>query len=90
MDLGIVFPAIGVIVFLLFRNKAFGKILAGVALIKTCSLCLTWGFAELYGPLLRGLPVAGEMVAASAFFTITSGILLIPYFMRLKFESSKG
>lgn len=88
MDLGIVFPAIGIITVMLFRKSSFGKVLAGVALIKTCSLCLTWCFAELYGPLLRHMPVAAEMVAASAFFTIMSGILLIPYFRRLKMEQT--
>lgn len=86
MDLGIVFPAIGFIAVMLLRNKAFGKILAGVALIKTCSLCLTWGFAELYGPLLRHIPIMPEMVGTSAFFTIMSGILLVPYFRKLKIE----
>jgi len=90
MDLGIVFPAIAFIVVLLFRNKAFGKILAGVALIKTCSLCLTWGFAELYGPLLRHIPIVPEMVGTSAFFTIMSGILLVPYFRTLKIEKNQG
>ena len=86
MDLGIVFPAIGIITVMLFRNKAFGKILAGVALIKTCSLCLTWGFAEIYGPLIRHIPVSMEMVVTSAFFTIMSGVLLVPYFLKLKIE----
>lgn len=86
MDLGIVFPAMGVITVMLFRNKALGKILAGVALIKTCSLCLTWGFAEIYGPLIRHIPMTMEMVGTSAFFTITSGILLVPYFKKLKIE----
>ncbi|MBC7958435.1 MAG: hypothetical protein H7X94_01085, partial [Vallitaleaceae bacterium] len=84
MDLGIVFPAIGLITVMLFKNKAFGKILSGVALIKTCSLCLTWGFAEIYGPLVRQLPIAVEMVGSAAFFTIISGILIVPYFKTLK------
>ena len=86
MDLGVVFPALGITAVLLFRNKAWGKILAGVALIKTCSLCLTWGFAEIYGPLLHHLPLSMEMVGTAAFFTISSGILLVPYFRHLKIE----
>lgn len=86
MDLGIVFPAIGIIVVLLFKRKAFGKILAGVALIKICSLCLTWCFAELYGPLIRDLPIVPEMAVTSGFFTVVSGILLIPYFKNLKIK----
>ena len=84
MDLGIVFPAIAIITVLLFRKKAFGKILAGVALIKTFSLCLTWGFAEIYGPLIRHLPMSMEMVVTSSFFTIVSGILLVPYFRYIR------
>lgn len=86
MDLGIVFPAIGMITGMLFRNKAWGKILAGVALVKTCSLCLTWGFAEIYGPIIRHLPMSLEMAGTSAFFTIISGILLVPYFRQMKID----
>ena len=84
MDLGIVFPAIAIIIVMLFKNKPFGKILAGVALIKTCSLCLTWGFAEIYGPLIRHIPMSMEMVVTSSFFTIVSAVLLVPYFIKLR------
>jgi hypothetical protein len=48
LDLGIVFPAIFITATKTFRNKPFGNILAGVVLIKTIMVCLTWGFAELY------------------------------------------
>lgn len=84
LDLGIVFPAIIIIIVMLIKNIKYGKVLAGVALMKVCMLCLSWGFAELYVPLNTGTKIAAEMLVIASFFTLVSGILLIPYFKHLK------
>ena len=85
LDLGIVFPAIIIIIRMLIKNNKLGKILAGIALIKVFMLCLSWGFAEAYVPLMRGTRIAVEMLGTASFFTVISGILLIPYLSSLAF-----
>lgn len=85
LDLGIVFPAIIIIIRMLIMNNKLGKILAGVALIKVFMLCLSWGFAEAYVPMMRGTRIAVEMLGTASFFTVISGILLIPYLSSLAF-----
>jgi hypothetical protein len=83
LDLTIVFPAFVVIAAMLFRNRPFYILLAGIALAKTFMLCFTWGFGEYYVAMMRGERIAMEMALTSTSFTLISGILFIPYFKGL-------
>lgn len=84
LDLCIVFPALGQITVMLFKNKPFGNILAGVALIKTLTLCLSWSFSEWFSPIYGGFDIHYDMAVISSALTVISFILLIPYMIKLK------
>lgn len=84
LDLGIVFPAIAITATLLIKNRPFGNILAGVALIKAVTVCLSWGFAEVYTRLC-GLNQGGyDMLLFPAVLTGISIVLYFFYINKLK------
>jgi hypothetical protein len=83
LDLCLVFPAIGAIAYMQWKKKAFGNILAGAALIKVITLCLSWAFGELTNPL-NGNPFSPEMAIISSLLTTAGLILFIPYIRKLK------
>lgn len=85
LDLCLVFPAFGIIAVQLLRNKPFGNILAGVALLKGLTLCLSWAFSELTAPLY-GKPLTYDMAVISSALTVLSLVLFVPYMLKLHKE----
>jgi len=83
LDLCIVFPAFLQIAIMLLKKNRFANILAGIALIKTFTLCLSWGFGECYTPIILNTEINYGMASISGLLTITSLILLILYFHNL-------
>lgn len=89
LDLCVVFPALGQISFMIFRRRPFGFILAGIALTKTATLCLSWSFSHWFAPLYGGLEFEAGLTFISTLLTIISLALLIPYFLKLKMQRSE-
>ncbi|MDF2839775.1 MAG: hypothetical protein K0Q99_546 [Clostridia bacterium] len=90
LDLGIVFPALGLIAMMLFKKNPFGYVLAGIALLKSFTLCLSWAFAQWYSPIYGTIPFDIAMTALSTILTFISLILFIPYMMQLKRLNKEG
>lgn len=84
LDLGVVFPAFAVIAIMLLRKMYFGYTLAGIALLKGFTLCLSWAFAQFYGPLHGVIPYQMDMIVISSSLTLISLLLFIPYILNLK------
>jgi hypothetical protein len=89
LDLGIVFPALGQIAVMLFRKNPFGYILAGIALLKSFTLCLSWAFAQWYSPIFGVIPFDVGMTALSTTLTLVSLFLFVPYILKLKSNIEK-
>jgi hypothetical protein len=87
LDLGIVFPAIAIIATKLIRNKPYGNILAGVALVKAFTVCLSWGFAEWYGRYCGVLQGNYDMLAIPSVLTIISLVFFVLYISKLKYKT---
>lgn len=83
MDLGIVFPAMVITVYLLIKKHVFAIVLAGVCLIKTFTLCLSWTFAEWTQPVI-GQPIVLQMAGISAVLCVLGLILFIVYSIEVK------
>lgn len=84
LDLGVVFPAIAIIATMLIQRKAFGNILAGVALVKVFAVCLSWGFTEWYARF-EGIIVGNyEMLAIPSVLTLISLVFFVLYLLKLK------
>lgn len=83
LDLGIIFPAIAITVSMLLRNKAFGNILAGVILFKAFTICLSWGFAEVYSRLNGVISGNYEMVAIPGILSVISLVFYVVYIQKL-------
>ncbi len=88
LDLCVVFPALGLIVSQLLRNKPFGNILAGVALLKTVTLCLSVAFGEWFGPLYGGFQPNIINITIFSILTVVSLLLSILYLINLKKDVS--
>lgn len=84
LDLALVFPAFGIIVAQLIRNKPFGNVLAGVALIKTLTICLSVAFGEWYLALNSEFPADFGMITIFSSLTVFSLALIILYFLKLR------
>lgn len=80
MDLGVVFPAMIITVYLLVKKHGFAIIMAGICLIKTFTLCLSWTFAEWINPV-GGQPVELQMAGTSAVLS-TLGLILLALYIR--------
>lgn len=83
MDLGIVFPAMVITVYLLIIKHVFAIVLAGVCLIKTFTLCLSWTFAEWTQPVI-GQHVELQMAGISAVLCVLGLILFMVYNREVK------
>ena len=83
LDLGIVFPAFAFVIWQLFRNTRIGTLLAGVALIKTLTLCLSVALGEVLKPLY-GFGQDVGMIIIFTLLTVVSGGLSVVLFSRLK------
>lgn len=83
MDLGVVFPAMIITVYLLVKKHVFAIIMAGICLIKTFTLCLSWTFAEWTSPV-GGQPVELQMAGTSAVLSALGLILLALYIREVR------
>ncbi len=84
LDLGIVFPALAMTAVMLLRNKPFGNILTGVALLKALTVCLSVAFGELFQALYGGLkPNYGGIIIFSA-LTVINFVLFVLYMSKLR------
>jgi hypothetical protein len=63
-------PTLGIIAVQLFRNKPFGNILAGIALIKIVTLILSVLIGELIAGNYGMIPVYGSITLISFIFGI--------------------
>jgi hypothetical protein len=84
LDLAIVFPAIAITAIKLIQNKPIGNILAGVALMKSFTVCLSWGFGEWYGRLIGSIQGGYDMLAIPSVLTLISLVFFILYIRNLK------
>jgi hypothetical protein len=90
LDLAVVFPALGIIAARLLRKKPFGNILAGVALMKALTICLSVAFGEWFGPFYGGFHVNYGNLAIFSVLTVTSLVLFVLYMFKLKTEESSN
>jgi len=86
LDLCVVFPAFGIIAAQLLQNKPFGNILAGVALFKTLTICLSVAFGEWFVPFREGFQADYSMIAIFGALTLFSFALGVLYLLNLKKE----
>ncbi len=86
LDLCIVMPAFGIIAAKLLRNKPFGNILVGVALMKILTLCLSLAIGESVAPLY-GASANYAMIAVYSALTIFSFVLIVSYLRNFKKET---
>jgi len=86
LDLGIVFPAIAISATMLIRRKPYGNLFAGVALMKAFTVCLSWGFGELYQRIYGDIQGSYEMLVISGVLTTLGLIFFILYIVGLKIE----
>lgn len=86
LDLGVVFPAFGIIATLLLRNKPFGNILAGVALFKAFTVCLSVAFGEWFQAFYAGFRPNLGGIAIFSVLTIFSCVFIGIYMLNLKKE----
>lgn len=84
LDLAIVFPAIAITATKLIQNMPIGNILAGVALMKAFTVCLSWGFGEWYGRLTGSIQGAYDMLIIPSVLTLISLVLFVLYIGNLK------
>ncbi|ERJ11363.1 hypothetical protein [Haloplasma contractile] len=84
-DLCIVFPAFAITAAYLLKNKGFGNILGGIMLVKTFTVCLSWGFAEWF-VVLYDKPVAYNMAAIASILTIISSLLIVIFMKTVNFN----
>ena len=90
LDLGVVFPAITITATKIIRSKPLGNILAGVALIKIITVCLSWGFAELYTRIYGNTQGGYDMLVIPTILTIISLIFFVLYINKLKYTVTLG
>ncbi|SCZ81869.1 hypothetical protein [Acidaminobacter hydrogenoformans] len=88
LDLGVVFPAIAYVIWQLIRKTNFGVMLAGVALIKALTLCLSVALGEILKPIY-GFGQDVGMVLIFTLLTVVSGGLSLALFSRLEIEDNR-
>ncbi len=75
-DLCLIMPTLGIIALQLFRNKPYGNILAGIALIKIVTLILSVTIGELCAPFYgiaanyTIIPIYGSITLISLVFSV--------------------
>ncbi len=79
-DLALVFPAFAITIILLIRNIPFGNILGGIMLLKTFTICFSWGFAQWF-VVVFDMPIEYDMAIIASVLTLVS-CLLIYFFMK--------
>lgn len=83
LDLGVVFPALGIIATTLIQGRPFGNILAGVALVKCMTLCLSVALGEILKPAY-GYSLDSGMIGIFSGLTVIGLVLGSLYLLRLK------
>jgi hypothetical protein len=73
MDLGVALPAIGVSAVMIAKNKGYGILLSGIALIKTFTLCLSVAIGTFIAPYFD-LPADYDTFC---FFTVLAVVSLV-------------
>ena len=86
LDLSIVFPALAIIAFKVMRGDNKGYLLAGVALVKVFTLCLSVALGEWLKPIY-GFTQDLTMILIFSILTTISAILGISYFARINFTN---
>lgn len=87
LDLCVVFPALGIVAGKLLRKEAFGNVLAGVALVKTMTLCFSVALGEWLNLDPRfGFRPQVDMIAIFTGLTVVSLVLSFGYFRHLQPE----
>ena len=84
LDLCVVFPAFGLIAASLFRQHPFSYFLAGVALFKTLSICLSVAFGEWFVAWHGGFSPNNSMITVFGVLSLFSLGLLFLYLQRLE------
>lgn len=87
LDLSLVFPALVIIAFQLWRNRPYGNILAGVALYKVLTVCLSVAFGEWFNPVYRGAQANYAGIYIFTGLTAGSLVLTVLYLINLKKEA---
>lgn len=86
LDLCVVFPALVIIAVMLFKNSPFGGILAGIALMKVLTICLSVAFGEWFVARAGGMPPNYGMIGIFGALTLFSFVLGSFYLRRIKGE----
>ncbi len=89
LDLAVVFPALGIIAALLWQNNRFGNILAGVALFKAMTVCLSVAFGEWFNPYYSGHEPDLAGIAIFAGLTLVSLVFIVLYLLKLEKAGSR-
>jgi hypothetical protein len=84
LDLGIVFPAFAISATMLMLRKPYGNLFVGVSLVKAFTVCLSWGFAELYNRVYGVVNGSYELLLIPGVITLVSLVFLILYMKDLK------
>ena len=90
LDLCVVFPALTIIAAMLWQNKPNGNILAGVALYKVLTVCLSVAFGEWFNPFYRGAQLNYTGFAIFAGLTVGSLVLIVLYLINLDKKDKPG
>lgn len=88
LDLAVVFPALAIIVFMVMKGRPAGYVLAGPALVKTFTLCLSVALGEWLKPAYGFYPDPAMIVMFSV-LTLISALLGILYFARIRLDSKE-
>jgi hypothetical protein len=86
LDLAVVFPALAITAVKLIQARPFGYILAGVALLKTMTICLSVGFGELFQLYYDGRTPDYGMIGIFGTLTAVSLVLIFLYMKKLQIQ----
>ncbi|MCB9300767.1 MAG: hypothetical protein H6566_08990 [Lewinellaceae bacterium] len=86
LDLCIVFPAFAIISAMLLRNRPYGNLLSGVALVKGATICLSVGFGEWFVAFRGGFPPNYGMLGLFGGLGVVSLALLLGYWKGVRIE----
>lgn len=86
LDLAVVFPALAIVMWMLFRNRPYGNVFAGVALFKAFTVCLSVAFGEWFAAFYGGIGANYGSLALFGVLTFASGVLFVLYSRNLSFH----
>lgn len=82
LDLTIEFPALAIAAVGLLRRKTWAGPLSGIMLVKVFTVCISWGFGEIFS-LTAGRTSDASLAYISGTLTLVSIVLLVLYFRGL-------